>query len=262
MTFPRIVFPGPSREMANWMSLPINYHATRPNGQFDSLFEGVGLEAVIHFYAATFSLTSMREGARLFYGTEPTWRPANLRGLEASEYDTRHKAAYQLLIQYAKTAKRQATTYRRSGMSTPPLMSPSNSTTRSYWDRLMMSESYRRERTMLRVIDDQMRHLAVSVVLQEMGVSIPLSPRGTVRGPFPDWTPGWVQHDDANAHFFQDRLSDRLREVRDLSWRIIQRMNSIELIFHPDPRSQGNPFDPDEESREVQDELNYLDETD
>ena len=114
---------------------------------------------------------------------------------------------------------------------------------------------------MLKILDDLMRHFAVSLVLQEMGVRIPISPRGTIRGDFPTWEPGWAQGDDSNATFFQDRLKERLHEVRELAWRILQRMCACDRIFHPGLFDLAGPYDPIEESG-AGDDLRYLDEED
>ena len=232
-----------------------------PRGSYDAQFEGVGLDSTLRFYASSFSLATMRAGNALVFGRPPMWKPTSMGPMTSSEFDTRHRAAYQLIKEFANEARRSMSTrWRRD--SEPPALMPRTSTTReSFWDRLLRGLEFRRSRSMLRILDDLMKHYAVSLVLQEMGVNIQESPRGTIRGDFPSWVPGWAQGDDANAIFFQDRLKERLREVRELAWRILQRMCACDSIFHPNLFARASPIDPEEEPL-ADDDLRYLDEED
>ena len=237
-------------------------HEMGPRGFYDPQFEGVGLDSTLRFYASSFSLATMRAGNTLVYGQPPIWKPAGIEGgMISSEFDTRHRAAYQLIKEFVNEATRNMSTRWRRDAGPPALMPRLSTTRESFWDCLLRGTSYRKSRSMLKILDDLMRHFAVSLVLQEMGVRIPISPRGTIRGDFPTWEPGWAQGDDSNATFFQDRLKERLHEVRELAWRILQRMCACDRIFHPGLFDLAGPYDPIEESG-AGDDLRYLDEED
>ena len=119
---------------------------------------------------------------------------------------------------------------------------------------------------MLRVADYVMRHLAVTMVLLEMGVTTQLAVRGSLRGPFPSWVPAWADnngHDSCiHGNFFLERLAGRLQETRDLAWRILQRMNALDLVFHPPDENLPLPRVTLQDDEESEDDYNFLDEDD
>ena len=245
-----------ARIIAGFRSLNLGHQ----NGQHDAVMEGVDIRTHLHLFAAVFALWELNGGANLHFGSPPTWRPIAMRGRVLVEFDTRFKAAYHLLQKYVRDRSYTSPYGTNEHAHAQPRPVSLTTTDFSFWDKLMATTSYRNEISMLRVADYVMRHLAVTMVLRELGVTSEVATRGSLRGPFPNWIPSWAEADDCvHGNFFSSRLHERLRETRDLAWRIIQRMNALNQIFHP---VDGNwPAGP-QEDEESQDEYNFLDEDD
>ena len=245
-----------ARIIAGFRSLNLGHQ----NGQHDAVMEGVDIRTHLHLFAAVFALWELNGGANLHFGSPPTWRPIAMRGRVLVEFDTRFKAAYHLLQKYVRDRSYTSPYGTNEHAHAQPRPVSLTTTDFSFWDKLMATTSYRNEISMLRVADYVMRHLAVTMVLRELGVTSEVATRGSLRGPFPNWIPSWAEADDCvHGNFFSSRLHERLRETRDLAWRIIQRMNALNQIFHP---VDGNwPAGP-QEDEDSQDEYNFLDEDD
>ena len=213
-----------------------------------------------------FSPPFSRCGTNLHFGNPPTWRPSQMRGRIAIEFDTRFKAAYHLLQKYVRDMSFNFGGVSPYGTNVHAQPRPASLTTTttdfSFWDKLMATTGYRNEIGMLRVADYVMRHLAITMVLREMGVTSEIATRGSLRGPFPNWIPSWAEADDCvHGNFFSSRLNERLRETRDLAWRIVQRMNALSLIFHPTDTGILPAADLRDDG-DSEDDYNFLDEDD
>ena len=255
----------PDTIMAGFRAINLSHQT----GQHDAVMEGVNVRTHMHLYAAIFALWNMVGGANLHFGNPPTWRPRMMTGRVSIEFDTRFKAAYHLLQKSIKTMMQafgQVTVYNQGNqalVNSAPAEAPSDP---SFWDKLMASTRYRNEISMLRVADYVMRHLAVTMVLLETGVTTQLAVRGSLRGPFPSWVPAWADNNgnDSCIHgnFFLERLAGRLQETRDLAWRILQRMNALDLVFHPPDENLPLPRVTLQDDEESEDDYNFLDEDD
>ena len=80
---------------------------------------------------------------------------------------------------------------------------------------------------MVGTLDICVRHMSVSLTFEEMRYGLTQrAERGSLRGEPLDFTPWWAMgRETAEAQFYRMNYRLRLPQMRDLSWRIIQRMS-------------------------------------
>ena len=81
-------------------------------------------------------------------------------------------------------------------------------------------------------------------------------------GIFPLLIPLFSNTNCTHGNFFLERLAGRLQETRDLAWRILQRMNALDLVFHPPDENLPLPRVTLQDDEESEDDYNFLDEDD
>ena len=213
-----------------------NPHLSRALGVYDSLFEGSWDETQIALFATLFALFDIPDTADVFIGYPPVWLPLGLSNTQAHEFQIRYHAGFDSL----RAFMREATAEARAVEFDPALIRPPRLSDRmietisgaSIWDEIMRNCSSYEGLAMMGTLDTCVKHMCVSLVLEDMRVYGRNVPRGSMRGPGPSFIPWWARDGESTeAQYFRQMYRMRLPTVRDLGWRVLRRMSRARDIF-------------------------------
>ena len=213
-----------------------NPHLSRALGLYDSLLEGSWDETQIALFATLFALFDIPDTTNVFIGFPPVWLPLGLSNTQSHEFQIRYQAGFDSL----RAFMREATAEARAVEFDPALIRPPRVSDRmieaitgaSIWDEIMRNCSSYEGLAMMGTLDTCLKHMCVSLVLEDMRVYGRNVPRGSMRGPGPSFIPWWARDGESTeAQYFRQMFRMRLPTVRDLGWRVLRRMSRARDIF-------------------------------